>query len=111
MINSHKLLRYNLFPSELTIEAESASASLYIKQYLEGLPLGDELPVTELQHVDDLAILAGSVFVNMWKMTEDVQYLYKAAVLLEFALSKSKQAFQMRLMLIRIYRLIGEKDY
>ncbi|KAE9409642.1 actin cytoskeleton organization protein [Gymnopus androsaceus JB14] len=107
VINSHKLSRYNLSPSQLTVEAESSNASLYIKQYLEGLPLGDELPSTELQHVDDLAILAGNVFVNIWKMTGDVQYLYKAAVLLEFALGKSKQAFQMRLMLIRIYRLLG----
>ncbi|KAF5377028.1 hypothetical protein D9757_007708 [Collybiopsis confluens] len=107
VINSHKLLRYNLSRSELTVEAECSRAELYIKQYQEGLLLGKDLPSTELQPVDDLAILAGSVFVNVWKMTGDIKFLYKAAVLLEFALAKSRQAFQMRLMLIRIYRLLG----
>ncbi|KAF9075215.1 N-acetyltransferase B complex non catalytic subunit-domain-containing protein [Rhodocollybia butyracea] len=107
VINTHKLLRYNLSASELTVEAESSRAVLYIEQYLEGLPLGKDLPVTELQHVDDFAILAASVFVNIWKLNGDIKYLYNAVVLLEFALSQSKQAFQMRLMLIRIYRLLG----
>ncbi|KAJ3875923.1 actin cytoskeleton organization protein [Lentinula edodes] len=106
-INSHKLSRYNLSASELTVDAETSRAALYISQYLEGLPLGRNLPTTELQYVDDLAILAGSVFVNLWKMGGDIKYLYKAVVLLEFALSKSEQAFQIRLMLIRIYRLLG----
>ncbi|KAJ3732242.1 actin cytoskeleton organization protein [Lentinula guzmanii] len=106
-INAHKLLRYNLSASELSVDAESSRATLYISQYLEGLPLGKALPATELQHVDDLAILAGSAFVNIWKVSGDEKYLYKAAAILEFALAKSKQAFQMRLMLIRIYRLLG----
>ncbi|KAJ3999153.1 actin cytoskeleton organization protein [Lentinula boryana] len=106
-INAHKLLRYNLSASELSVDAESSRATLYISQYLEGLPLGKTLPATELQHVDDLAILAGSAFVNIWKVSGDEKYLYKAAAVLEFALAKSKQAFQMRLMLIRIYRLLG----
>ncbi|KIK57739.1 hypothetical protein GYMLUDRAFT_45908 [Collybiopsis luxurians FD-317 M1] len=107
VINSHKLLRYNLSASELTVDAECSRADIYMKQYREGLFLGKDLPVTELQPVDDLAILAGTAFVNIWKMNEDIKYLTKAAVLLEFALTNSKQAFQMRLMLIRIYRLLG----
>ncbi|KAJ4487875.1 actin cytoskeleton organization protein [Lentinula aciculospora] len=106
-INAHKLSRYNLSTSELTVDTESSRAKLYISQYLEGLSLGTDLPATELQHVDDLAILAGSVFVNIWKLNGEEKYLYNAAVFLEFALAKSKQAFQMRLMLIRIYRLLG----
>ncbi|KAJ7109453.1 actin cytoskeleton organization protein [Mycena epipterygia] len=107
LINCHKLMRQSLSVDELNISAESDRATLYTRQYLEGLKLGTTLPTTELQPADDLAILAGNVFVSLWSMSSDEKYLYNAVALLEFALSKSKQSFQTRLMLIRIYRLLG----
>ncbi|KAJ7235444.1 actin cytoskeleton organization protein [Mycena haematopus] len=107
LINSHKLLRQSLSLDELNVGAETDRASLYIRQYLEGLKLGASLPPTELQPADDLALLAGNVFVSLWKMSNDEKYLYNAVALLEFALTKSKQSFHTRLMLIRIYRLLG----
>ncbi|KAJ6596969.1 actin cytoskeleton organization protein [Mycena vulgaris] len=107
LINSHKLLRQNLALDDLNISAESDRATLYTQQYLEGLKLGASLPMTELQPADDLAILAGNVFVHLWKMSNDEKFLHNAVALLEFALTKSKQSFQTRLMLIRIYRLLG----
>ncbi|KAJ7449885.1 actin cytoskeleton organization protein [Mycena latifolia] len=107
LINSHKLLRQNLALDDLDMNVESDRATLYTQQYLEGLKLGASLPVTELQPADDLAILAGNVFVNIWKISGDEKYLHNAVALLEFALTKSKQSFQTRLMLIRIYRLLG----
>ncbi|CAK5277392.1 unnamed protein product [Mycena citricolor] len=107
LINLHKLLRYNLPSSEVDEATESGRASLYTQLYLQALPLGADLPPTELQPADDLAILAGGVFVNLWKLSSDDKYLYSAASLLEFALTKSKQAFQMRILLVRIYRLLG----
>lgn len=108
LVNSHKSLRYNLKPSDITVESETALATLYIQQYLEGLKLGLDLPSSELQPADDLVLLAGNVFVNLWKLTSDEKYLHNATALSEFALTKSKQSFQTRLMLIRIYRLLGE---
>lgn len=108
LINSHKLLRQNLSSDDLTIGAETDRATLYTQQYLEGLKLGAALPPTELQPADDLALLAGNVFVSLWKISSDEKYLYNAVALLEFALTKSKQSFHTRLMLIRIYRLLGE---
>ncbi|KAJ7111542.1 actin cytoskeleton organization protein [Mycena crocata] len=107
LINSHKLLRQNLSHDDLNLSAESERATLYTQQYLEGLKLGAGLPMTELQPADDLVILAGNVFVSLWKISSDEKYLYTAVALLEFALTKSKQSFQTRLMLIRIYRLLG----
>lgn len=108
LINSHKLLRYNLTPSELTLEAESARVLLYTKHFLDGLQLGLNLPPSELQPADDLALLAGNALVNLWKLTSDESYLHNGAALLEFALTKSQQSFQARLILIRIYRLLGK---
>ncbi|KAJ6572909.1 N-acetyltransferase B complex non catalytic subunit-domain-containing protein [Mycena sp. CBHHK59/15] len=107
LINSHKLLRHNLSPDDLILSAENDRVTLYKQQYLEGLRLGADLPMTELQPADDLVILAGNVFVSLWKMSGEENYLYNAVALLEFALTKSKQSFQVRLMLIRIYRLLG----
>jgi N-terminal acetyltransferase B complex non-catalytic subunit len=79
-----------------------------MKDYLRGLKLGEDLPKTELQPADDLAILIGQTFVSLWKLTGTEGPLYKAVVVLEFALTKSIHSFQMRLLLIRIYRLLGK---
>jgi N-terminal acetyltransferase B complex non-catalytic subunit len=65
------------------------------------------MPSTELQPADDLAILAGQAFVNVWKLTYDETHLYNAVSVLEFGLTKSKHSYQMRLMLVRIYTLLG----
>lgn len=106
-INAQKLLRYNLPPSALAPEAEIQRASQQVDAYLEGLKLGKDLPSYELQHSDDLAILASQAFVNVWKQTGDDTHLYSAAALLEYAISRSKMSYQVRLHLIRIYRLLG----
>jgi len=86
---------------------ESARAAQCIKEYIAGLEFGTELPVTELQPADDLVILAGNIFVNLWWLTEDENHLYKAVAILEFASTKSKSSYRIRLLLIQIYRLLG----
>lgn len=106
-INAYKFLRHSLTSSEITADTESARVALYAKKYMEALPLGSDLPTTELQPADDLVLLAGNTFISLWKLTEDDNNLFKAASLLEFALTKSKQSFLVRLMLIRVYRLLG----
>ncbi|KAG6837306.1 hypothetical protein H0H93_011908 [Arthromyces matolae] len=107
LINSYKLQRYNLTPQEMSRELETARVVLYTERYIEGLKLGSNLPSTELQYADDLALLAANTLVNLWKLTSEEQYLLNAITLLEFALTKSKQSFQARLILIRLYRLLG----
>jgi N-terminal acetyltransferase B complex non-catalytic subunit len=87
---------------------ESARVEKYLKYYLEALPLGAHLPTTELQPADDLALLAGNTLVNLWTLTHHDAHLLNAAYLLEFGLTKSKPSFLMRLMLIRIYRILGK---
>ncbi|KAF9265486.1 actin cytoskeleton organization protein [Marasmius fiardii PR-910] len=106
-INAQKLIRHNLQNTQITPDEELSRAKLYIKHYLDALPLGQSLPSTELQPADDLAILAANTYVSLWKLTEKEQFLFNASVVLELGLTKSKQSFQMRLMLIRIYRLLA----
>ncbi|KAK2466858.1 hypothetical protein APHAL10511_001116 [Amanita phalloides] len=107
LINSYKLLRCKLLAPDVTVEAESGRATLYTKHYLLGLQIGLNLPSSELQPADDLAILAGHSFVMLWTLTNDEGYLFRATSLLEFVLTKSTQSFQSRLILIRLYRLLG----
>lgn len=80
---------------------------LYLQHYLQALPLGKHLPSTELQPADDLAILAANAFINLGYLTSDEEYLLQACVILEFALVRSQQSFQSRLLLVRLYRLLG----
>lgn len=96
-----------MLASEITHEAETARAALYTEKYLEALKFGTDLPSTELQPADDLALLGASSYVSLWKLTTDEGYLYAAATLLEYALTKSKQSYSAKFMLVRIYRLLG----
>ena len=107
-MNSFKILRFSLVESDITPELESARVEKYLKYYFEALSLGTNLPSTELQPADDLALLAGNALVNLWTLTRADAHLLNAAYLLEFGLIKSKQSFLMRLMLIRIYRILGK---
>jgi N-terminal acetyltransferase B complex non-catalytic subunit len=86
---------------------ESTRAAKYFEEYIAGLELGAALPTTELQPADDLIILTGISNVCSWQLTQDEVHLYNAASLLEFATTKSSHSFRMRLLLIRIYRLLG----
>lgn len=106
-INVHKLLRYNLSTSELTVELERERLKTYVDLYEQALPLGADLASTERQPADDFALLAGNTFVSMWYISKDQAHLEAGAAFLEYALNKSKQSFFARLILIRIYRLLG----
>ena len=106
-INVHKLLRYTLREPQLTVEAEVARALQLVQEYLAALSLGIELPKTELQPADDLAILGAQVFVSLYKQTSDEAYLHTAVTVLEFASAGSPQSYQIHLQLVRIYRLLG----
>lgn len=107
LINVRKLERYMLLDSGITVESETARGLKYLKEYLEGLALGRDLPITELQLADDLVLLAANALVMVWVLNHSEEALYQAATVLEYALTKSRMSFQMRIMLVRIYRILG----
>lgn len=85
---------------------------------------GESYPPTEQQPRDDLAVLAASALVSAYagsgeleqsrpqRLTKKVSgkssYLTQAVAILEYALSKSPFNHHFRILLIRIYRLIGK---
>ena len=107
LINVRKLERYILLDLEITVESETARGLKYLEEYLEGLALGGDLPATELQPADDLVLLAANAFVMVWTLNHSEDALYQAVTILEYGLSKSRMSFQMRIMLLRIYRILG----
>ncbi len=109
-INAHKLLRYGLDSAQLTVEQESSRVVHLVREYFEALPLGKDLPKLELQPGDDLAILAAQACVNMFALDNTDAHLHNAIVLLEYASKKSPQSYQIHLVLVRIYRLLGVVD-
>jgi N-terminal acetyltransferase B complex non-catalytic subunit len=107
LINAFKVLRYIIPPSEKFVETELRRVGEYTRCYFEGLPFGVGLSPTDLQPADDLLLLAGNAYINLWKLTGDENNLLNAVYLLELGVAKSKPSFQARLILIRIYRLLG----
>jgi N-terminal acetyltransferase B complex non-catalytic subunit len=101
------MLRYIIHPSEKIVETELRRVDEYIECYFKGLPLGVGLSSADLQPADDLLLLAGNAYINLWKLTSDENYLLNAMYLLEFGIMKSKPSFQSRAILIQIYRLLG----
>ncbi|KAI6036277.1 N-acetyltransferase B complex non catalytic subunit-domain-containing protein [Pisolithus microcarpus] len=107
LINVRKLQRHGLSDESMTVEAETARAVNYLSEYMEGLSLGKDLPATELQPCDDLALLSAHAFVNVWTLNGSEEALYNAITVLEFGLTRSRMSFLMRIMLIRLYRILG----
>ncbi|OCB92030.1 actin cytoskeleton organization protein [Sanghuangporus baumii] len=128
-INIYKLKRYLLAPEQLTAEQETAHALAYLRAYTAALPLGKELPSTELQPADDLVLLAAQAFVNSWKISGarksvyeakkrklisiytasigKINWLYTAVSVLEYAAQHSKNSYLIRLHLVRLHQLLS----
>ncbi|GAA6061664.1 hypothetical protein JCM10212_000847 [Sporobolomyces blumeae] len=104
-INALKIARY--LSREENVGSELAKADDFAARYFAALPLGQDLPPTELQPADDFALLAGQALVSAYHMSRDRAHLERAAALLDHALRKSRYKYQIRIVLINILRLLG----
>ncbi|EST07356.1 N-acetyltransferase B complex, non-catalytic subunit [Kalmanozyma brasiliensis GHG001] len=95
----------------LTEESEAELAAELLKQYLDGLTVGASLPETEMQPADDLALLGVQALLSAYRLSHGkLVYLHQVIALLEFALTKSKKGYQLRMLLVRSYILAGAFD-
>lgn len=78
------------------------------QQYQDALPLGEELEKTEMQHGDEFIILAAHILLDLYNKDKKTSYLIQAITLLEIALIKSIHNFQIKLLLVRMYIMIGK---
>ncbi|EJU05253.1 hypothetical protein DACRYDRAFT_19822 [Dacryopinax primogenitus] len=107
-----KLLRHRQSTTgEPTAEQASSQASsqafAFLKLYRDALPLGKDLKPVELQPADDFCFLAAQAFVGAWARDGQLKHLWQAVCVLEYGLVKSEKAYQLRLLLICLYRLLG----
>lgn len=77
------------------------------QQYQDALPLGKELEKTELQYGDEFVILASHILLDLYRQHEQSSVIIEAISLLEIALAKSIYNFRIKLMLVRLYLMIG----
>ncbi|BGP05980.1 Phagocyte signaling-impaired protein [Rhodotorula toruloides] len=106
VINACRVLRF-LAKESTDAAQEKLEAEKHIKRYFDALPLGKELPPTELQPADDFALLAGQAYVSAYHLSHDRSYLERALIVLEHVLLRSKYKYQVRVLTINILRLLG----
>ncbi|KAF8923010.1 N-acetyltransferase B complex non catalytic subunit-domain-containing protein [Dissophora ornata] len=93
--------------SKLNSTEAIALVNKFWKRYEDALPLGKDLEETERQYGDDYAIMAAHLLVDIHKDTKSYFPLLNATFMLEHALRASKHNYQIKLVLIRIYELLG----
>ena len=65
-----------------------------------------------MQPADDLALLSAQALVSAYVLSSnDTAYLHQAVALLEFACGKSNKGYQLRMLLIRCYSILGELNH
>ncbi len=62
---------------------------------------------TDRRPEDDLVVLVAHIHIDCYRQTDNPIYIYHSIILLERALSTSKFNFQFKLLLIRLYTLVG----
>ena len=107
-INAHKLRR--TLRQVGTEEDEVAASKEYMHAYTRSLPVGKDLPKTEMQPGDELAFLAAEALVVAWWLSPErgaLHYLVDAASILAQALERSPKGYILRLLLIRVLLKLG----
>ncbi|KAI1317905.1 N-alpha-acetyltransferase 25, NatB auxiliary subunit [Mortierella claussenii] len=106
-INVARFERFVGLQTNLSSNEAVALVNKFWKQYEGALPFGKDLEETERQYGDDYAIIAAHLLIDIHKDTKSYFPLLNAVFMLEHALSASKHNYQIKLVLIRIYELLG----
>lgn len=78
------------------------------QQYQDALPLGEGLEKTELQYGDEFVLVASHILLDLYREHKQHTFAIQAICLLESALAKSVYNFRIKLMLVRLYILLGK---
>ncbi|KAF9114721.1 N-alpha-acetyltransferase 25, NatB auxiliary subunit [Mortierella sp. AM989] len=106
-INIVRFERFVGLQSKLNSTEAMALVNKFWKLYEDALPFGKDLEETERQYGDDYVIMASHLLIDIHKEAKSYVPLLNASFILEHALSASKHNYQIKLVLIRIYELLG----
>ncbi|VDI03098.1 N-terminal acetyltransferase B complex non-catalytic subunit [Mytilus galloprovincialis] len=79
----------------------------FLSRHLHGLDFGKDLLATDVQFSDSYLLLAVHLLVDIWEETEDTKYLWQGIVQLEKGMKKSISNFQIKVLLMRLYCIMG----
>lgn len=109
--NARKLLRCAMPSGDR--EAEIQAGKAFLEQYFVGAPYGKDLPITDVRPADDFGLMAAQAWISAWRLDKAAKdartLLVVAAATLERVLKDSPANGQVRMLLIRVYRLIGKQ--
>ncbi|ORY96032.1 N-acetyltransferase B complex non catalytic subunit-domain-containing protein [Lobosporangium transversale] len=106
-INIARFERFVGQQTQLNSSEATALVNKFWKLYEDSLPFGKDLEETERQYGDDYVIMAAHLLIDLHRDTKSYFPLLNATFMLEHALNKSKHNYQIKLVLIRIYELLG----
>lgn len=106
-ISNLQLSRYLGFHETLDIENKMKLAICLIQYYEHGLQFNEGQLPTDFCHNDPYALLIAHVIYDLWIETNDTIYIRDAIVVLENALFHSVSNYQIKLLLLKLYNLIG----
>ncbi|XP_072043976.1 N-alpha-acetyltransferase 25, NatB auxiliary subunit-like [Amphiura filiformis] len=93
--------------SNLSAEETLALIKELVQRHQRGLSFGKELLKTDLQYSDDYLLIAVHLLLDAWQKSGDDSQLFMCIVILEQGLKFSQSSHHMKLLLIRLYCLVG----
>ncbi|XP_033119336.1 N-alpha-acetyltransferase 25, NatB auxiliary subunit-like [Anneissia japonica] len=102
-----QLCRYLGLHEKLSNEEKLLLAKDLCKRHIAGLCHGEKLLSSDLQYSDDYCILAAHILISIWREIGDSSILLDLCVILERAKSRSPSNHHIKLLLIRLYCLLG----
>lgn len=116
-MNAVKITRTIQPADAITDSTEMQLGCLYLQLYLSALPLGSDLPKTEMQPADDFALMSAQALVHasflLREANEPAKWLAPlqiAFAVLQIGLQHSPKAYRLRILLIRLLFQFGAVD-
>ncbi|XP_054259065.1 N-alpha-acetyltransferase 25, NatB auxiliary subunit [Macrosteles quadrilineatus] len=107
-ISNLHISRHLGFHDKLTNSAKMQLSDCLLRYYFHGAQFNSQnLLATDVRHNDPFIILIVEIMNDLWMETDNSVYLRKAIAILEHALSKSPSNHQFKVLLIKLYNVLG----
>ncbi|XP_074641518.1 N-alpha-acetyltransferase 25, NatB auxiliary subunit-like [Tubulanus polymorphus] len=102
-----QLERYIDLHQTLNVTEKVSLVQQFSLRFQDAIRFGKDLLPTDYQPGDLYLILAALLLYDLWIKTDDVMYIWKNIILLESGLKSSPSNFRVKIILIRLYCIIG----
>lgn len=107
-ISNLHITRYLGYHEKLGVKDKILLADCLLRYYIHGGQFnGTSLLSTDIRHNDPFVILIVEIMNDIWLETGEGCYIKNAIVVLEYALEKSPSNHQFKVLLIKLYNILG----